>query len=420
MVELIISDLMTVRDRGTYMGLMFAISSTVSGAGPVISGALVDAGKWRWIWYMNLPIGGACLVVSFIWLRLGQPLGNKSFVQRISSIDWIGAILIVASIVGILWSIAYGGATKPWYDPGVIAGLVAGHIGLVLFIIWQGMPQCRNPIAPLRLFSNSTSSIGFILAFFSCIIIYWPVFMLPLYFQAVLGTSPKRSGIEFLPFIFFFPVGAMVGGGLMAKTGRYKHFHAIGFGLCMLSFGLCAILDHNSHQALWVVFEILIALGLGIPIACILPPIQAALSDKDTATSTAVFAFIRSLGSIWGLAIPAAIFNNRFSQLLETINDESARNKLANGQAYALASADFSSQFTGPVREQVIAVYTESLKRTWQIAVIFAGIPFVLCLLEKEIPLRQEIETDFGIEKKEKIDEKNGEAAAMKGSGSKK
>ncbi|KAJ2970426.1 hypothetical protein NUW58_g9701 [Xylaria curta] len=222
--------------------------------------------------------------------------------------------------------------------------------------------------------------------------------MLPLYFQSVRGASPKESGIQLLPFIFLFPVGSAFGGGMMAKTGRYKPFHLAGFALCALSFGLCSILDPYTHKAAYVFFEIFAALGIGIPIACLLPPLQAPLKDSDTAVSTAAFAFVRSFGSIWGLAIPAAIFNNRFSQLLDTIEDESARAMLSDGKAYGFASAAFSNQFTGATRDQVIAVYTASLQRTWQIAVVFAGVSFLVALLEKEIPLRQELETEFGME----------------------
>ncbi|RYC65150.1 hypothetical protein CHU98_g1018 [Xylaria longipes] len=401
MVELIISDLMPLRERGTYIGLMFAVSSTVSAAGPVISGALTDAGQWRWIWYLNLPIGGLCLALSIVWLRLARARSDKSFIQRILSIDWLGAALIVASTVAILWAIAYGGATKPWSDGGVIAALVTGHVGLIIFVIWQGLPLCKNPIAPLRLFANRTSSVAFFLTFMNTVVIYWPLFMLPLYFQSVRGASPTDSGVQLLPFIFFFPVASAFGGGMMAKTGRYKPFHLAGFAFCTLSFGLCSILDRDSKKVAYVFFEIFGALGIGIPIACLLPPVQAPLKDSDAAVSTATFAFIRSFGSIWGLAIPAAIFNNRFSQLLHTIEDESARAMLSDGKAYSLASAAFSNQFTGATRDQVIAVYTASLQRTWQIAVVFAGVAFLVALLEKEIPLRQELDTEFGIEKEE-------------------
>ncbi|KAK2612313.1 hypothetical protein QQS21_001739 [Conoideocrella luteorostrata] len=271
--------------------------------------------------------------------------GHKSTVQGLATIDWIGSVLLIASTTAILWAIAYGGATKPWSDGGVIAGLVTGHVGLIIFVIWQGMPQCKNPIAPLRLFANRTSAIGFFLAFCNCIVIYWPLFMLPLYFQSVRGVSAKQSGIQLLPFILFFPLGSMLGGGLMAKTSRYKPFHILGFGLCTLSFGLCSILDQRSHKALWVVFQIFGALGIGIPIA-----------------------------------------------------------------SYEFASAAFSNQFTSTTKDQVFAVYTAGLQRTWQIAVVFAGVPLLLSLFEKEIPLRQELETDFGMEDKNKKEDDTNQA----------
>ncbi|KAI1424627.1 major facilitator superfamily domain-containing protein [Xylaria sp. FL1777] len=398
MVPLIISDLTPLRERSKYIGLMFAVSSVVSAAGPVISGALASGDEWRWIWYLNLPIGGLCLAMSIIWLRLSRSPDNKSFMQQVYSIDWVGAILIAASAVAILWAIAYGGSTKPWSDGTIIAPLVLGHFGLALFVVWQKLPQCRNPITPLRLFTNRTSAVAYFLGFSNTLVIYWPAFMLPLFFQSVHGMSPEQSGIQLLPFIFFFPVGSAFGGMMMAKTGRYKPFHLAGFALCTLSFGLCSILNRNSSKATYVIFEIIAALGIGIPVPCLLPAVQAPLKDTDAAVSTATFAFLRSFGAIWGLAIPAAVFNNRFSQLLYTIEDESVRASLANGKAYELASAALLARFPDVTRNQVLAVYTESLKQTWQVAIAFAGFSFLVALCEKEIPLRQKLETDYGME----------------------
>ena len=132
----------------------------------------------------------------------------------------------------------------------------------------------------------------------------------------------------------------------------------------------------------------------------LLPACQAPLPESDQAAITAAWSFIRSFGSIWGVAIPAAVFNNRFSQLVVNISDPQARSIFGAGDAYQFASSSFLQSFAPDVREQVVRVYSESLKRVWQISIVFAGVAFLLVFLEKQIKLRTELETEFGLEEK--------------------
>ncbi|KAH9883541.1 major facilitator superfamily domain-containing protein [Xylariomycetidae sp. FL2044] len=394
MVELIICDLVPLRERGKYIGMVLGGATTISGLSPLFGGALTEVGAWRWIWYLNLPLGGVSIVIALIWLRVSHRQ-EGAFLDRLRRVDWVGTIIITGSTVAILYALAYGGTLKPWSDPAVIAGLTVGHAGLGLFIIWQAMPQCREPLMPLRFFTNRTSAAAFFLTFTNSLLIIWVVFIFPVYFQAVLGGSPQDSGIWLLPTVIFFPFGAGIAGSLMSKTGRYRPIHLVGFALCTLGFGLCSILDENSHKALWVILQLILALGLTAPIPCLLSAVQVQLSDADSASSTSTWSFIRSFGAIWGAAIPAAVFNDRFGQLLYLIDDPQLRRSLADGQAYAKVSV--SDTLNDTIRDQVVHVYSLSLQRVWQIGIIFAGVSFLVVFLEKELVMRGDLETDFGL-----------------------
>ncbi|KAI1503784.1 hypothetical protein F5X99DRAFT_425189 [Biscogniauxia marginata] len=175
------------------------------------------------------------------------------------------------------------------------------------------------------------------------------IFVFPVYFQAVLGGSPQDSGIWLLPTVVFSPFGA---GSLISKTGRYRPIHTVEFALCTLAFGLCSILDQNSHKA--------------------------------------------------GAAIPATIFNDRFGQLLHLINDEQVRANLADGQAYAKASSYITENLNDVIRDEVVRAYSMSLQRVWHIGIIFAGVSFPVVFLEKELVMRQDLKTDFGLQEEEK------------------
>lgn len=166
-------------------------------------------------------------------------------------------------------------------------------------------------------------------------------------------------------------------------------------------FGLCSILNDKTHMAVWIVLQLILALGMSLPIACLLPSVQAPLSDQDTATSTAAWAFLRSFGSIWGVAIPAAISSERFGQLLWMVEDEQTRQALSGGMAYAHASPSTSpgtGTASGRQLDDVIQVYSMTLQRVWQIGVVFAGVSVIVALAERELPMRETLETDFGLQ----------------------
>ena len=143
------------------------------------------------------------------------------------------------------------------------------------------------------------------------------------------------------------------------------------------------------------------AAGTGLALPVLLPAVQASLTDADTALSTSTWSFIRSFGLIWGAAIPTAAFNNRFNTLLYRITDPAIAAELAGGSAYEHATKSFMDTITDPVtRAQVVGVFVDSLKMAWYVSIGFAGLGFLLVILEKEVPLRKELETKFGIKEK--------------------
>ncbi|KAI0400038.1 major facilitator superfamily domain-containing protein [Xylaria palmicola] len=403
LLDLIVCDLVPLKDRGKYMGLLFGIATLAAAVGPLIGGALTSAGAWRWVFWINLPIGGLCIVISGFSLKV-KHAKQGDWLQRLGRIDWVGTIILVGSTVSVLWALAYGGSLEPFSNHTIIATLVVGLVGLGLFVDWEATPLCKTPQVPLRLFSNRTSSVGFVLTFSNTLLAIWVVYMFPVYLQAVRGYSALWSGVWLLPYVLAFPFASAIGGNVMAKTGRYKPIHLIGFAFCTLACGLCALLNRSSHGALIVFFQIFWSIGIATPIACLLTAVQADLTEKDNAASTGTWAFIRSYGTIWGVTIPAAIFNNRFDQLLDTIDDPSARSLLSNGQAYAGASSGLTDMFPRVVRDQILNVYTLSLQRVWQLGAIFAGLSFLVAFLEREIKLRDEVNTDFAMENAAKKD----------------
>jgi hypothetical protein len=251
------------------------------------------------------------------------------------------------------------------------------------------------------LFANRTAAVVFINTFLSAILLYWAIFFLSVYFQAVLVSSPTRAGVQMLPVVLVAVPGAAVAVIVLSKFGRYKALHGVGFIIVTLGLGLFSTLDEGSPMSQWVSFQVLNAIGTGMILNTLLPAFQASQPESDQAAATASWAFIRSFGCIWGVTIPAAIFNNRLQASMNRISDLNVRAELAGGQAYGRATRDFISQYQDPTRLQVIQSFADALKYTWWISVAFSGVALLLVLFEKDIPLRTELHTEFGLEEVE-------------------
>lgn len=411
LTQIIVSDLVPLAERGGYFAITFGCVAIGTALGPFIGGVIVQHSTWRWVFYLNLPIGGLALVLLFVFLHVNY-IKERAFADRLRKIDWAGNVIFIASITSILIALAWAGSVYRWSSYEVILPLILGFVGLAGFLFFESQPKLApQPTVPLRVMSNRTSATGFVLAFIQTMAMIWPLFFLPVYFQGVLKSSTTMSGVKLLPSILALIPGTAVGGAVMNKTGRYRPVQHVGFALVTIGFGLYSMLDEHSSTGWWVGFQILFSFGVGSVMPTMLPGILAPLAESDTALATAFCAFLRSFGLMWGTAIPAAIFNTRFDQLAPSrITDQSVKDLLTQGQAYEHATATFVNSLTPETAAQFRSVLSDSLKLTWQVGIAFAGFAFLLVFVEKEVPLRKKLETDYGIVENEK--EKTAKEAA--------
>jgi hypothetical protein len=219
------------------------------------------------------------------------------------------------------------------------------------------------------------------------------------------GHIFTRSGVDLLPITIGFPVFAAIGGAIVTKTGRYKPIHIFSGAIFTIGMGVSSILDENTHTGVWAVVELILSVGMGYTVSSTLQAVQADLPESEVASSTGTWSFIRSLGTVWGVAIPEAIFNNRFDQLSGQI-DSSIRGNFTRGEAYGHANVGFRNSFPAQFRPAIINTYVGALKRVWLVGILFTVVIFLTAFLEKEIVLRTELDTDFGLKEanKEKVE----------------
>ncbi|MCJ1384436.1 hypothetical protein MMC17_007552 [Xylographa soralifera] len=401
LIEIIICDLLPLRERGNYLALIFGLIAIGTAAGPIFGGLIVEYTSWRWVFYLNLPIGGAALVLLVVFLQVDYRT-HRTFGSRVTKIDWAGNIIFVLSMVSILIALSWAGTEYPWSSFHIIVPLVLGLLGCVAFFFYEGSKYCVAPVMPIHLFRHRTSTVSFILTFLHSVVTIWAIYFLPVYFQGVLASSTGRSGVQLLPTILVLIPFAAAAGGLVAKFGRYRPIHHAGFAIMVVGFGLFSLLNANSSTAEWVIFQAIEAAGAGLVIPTLLPAVQAELTDADTALATSTWAFVRSFGMIWGATIPAAIFNNRVDQLSGRISDTNVKAALENGQAYGHATKAFLDSLTdATVRSQVTGVFADALGYMWYVAIALAGLGFLIVIIEKEVPLRKELDTEFGMSQKQ-------------------
>ncbi|KAI0485719.1 major facilitator superfamily domain-containing protein [Xylaria cf. heliscus] len=398
-IDIIVSDLVPLRLRGNYTAVILTIYTVGLALGPFVGGEIIATTTWRWVFWINLPIGGAALAMIFFFLHLKHDR-SQTVKQKLLRIDYIGNIILIASTFAILYALTYGGTVFAWSSGRIIAPLVVGFAGFALFGWYE--TTVKEPVMPPELFKNRTTVIIFGATFFNSLLLYWVLFFLPVYFQAVLLTSASRAGVLLLPTILFAIPGAIVAVLALTRWGKYKPIHLAGFAVSLIGLGIYTLLDVNSSLAVIVIFQAISAIGGGLVLNTLLPAVQAQLPESYQATVTAAWAFIRSFGSIWGVAVPAAIFNNRFSHLLaQRVTDSQVRALFGGGNnAYEHAYADFIRSFSPESQVQIVSVYSDTLHFMWQISLAFAAVNFLIIIFEKQVPLRTELETEFGMEEK--------------------
>ena len=395
LIDIVCCDLVPLRERGKYLGIVNSTAAIAAAIGPVIGGALAQA-NWRWIFFMNIPICAVPLTALLLFMRMKR--GERTGKSRARQIDYVGNLIFVPSMIALIFGLVTGDIEYPWSSWRVILPLVIGGVGWIVFHVHQHFAS--YPSVPSRLFGNRTSATAFGLTFLTSVTTQAISYFLPVYFQSVQGVTAFRSGVWFLPLAIGTLVSAVVAGVLLSQFGAYRPLHAAAFACSILAFGLLTTLDGNTPTVAWTFFELIAAIGAGVPVSTLLPAVMAALPESDVAASTAVFSFIKTFGYIWGVTIPSVIFNSVINRNLDHITSEDLRDQLRDGAAYSFASQGHLIEHeVDPVLwGEVEEVYLRALDAIWWFSLAIAVIGFLCVGLERGLSLRTELDTEYGLD----------------------
>ncbi|KAK3985098.1 major facilitator superfamily-domain-containing protein [Cladorrhinum sp. PSN332] len=404
--ELILCDITPLSRRGHYVAIKAAVYALGTTVGPLLGGVFAQAGdgKWRWCFYINIPVCVLALIMMWFWLEVNSGSGFMGcpLKDKLKQVDYVGIGLLTMAVVLILFAMTTGGTGLTWRSPIIVVSLVAAGLELVAFVFWERCRWCTHPIMAPHVFSNRTTIAAFIITVIHGFITYAFQFYLPPFFQSVLSASPAQSGELILPCTLSIVIFASVGGPILARFGKYRLMHRVGFVLMAAGLALCILVHDSNAKGSWMLFSLLVGIGSGIIVSTTLPTVLVELTDKDNAAATGSWAFLRGLGSLMGVAIPNAVFNAQFDVGLRNINDHNATIQFGAGLAYEHASSAYISKLKPDIGDRIIDVFAGSFRVVWGIFLASAIVGFAITFLERQVPLRKELDSEFGLVKKPK------------------
>ncbi|GAA4225983.1 EmrB/QacA subfamily drug resistance transporter [Streptosporangium album] len=374
----IIADVVPPRDRGRYQGLFGGVFGLASVAGPLVGGFFTDHSTWRWIFWINLPLGVVALAVVAVTLHLP---GKR--VQH--SIDYLGAVLLVAAVCCILMVTVWGGRTYDWSSWQIIGLAGVGTCLAAAFAAWQR--RVSEPILPPRVIAHPVVAVSAGLSLLSGVALFGAIVYLPAYFQIVRGDTATESGLALVPLTGGVIVSSMVSGWLISKTGRYKAMPILGATVLAAGLYLLSLVEVDTSMAVLMTFTVVVGLGVGGFMQVPLVATQNAVRPGDIGSASSAIAFFRTLGGSLGTAL--------FGTVQIRALEEELRRAGLPAQAVQL-DPELLKHLPAMQLRELHEAFTTAVQAVYLWAIPFAIASLLLALFLKEIPLHGRTSTRPG------------------------
>jgi EmrB/QacA subfamily drug resistance transporter len=373
--QAIIGDIVPPRERGRYIGLIGGVFAVASVAGPLLGGFFVDQISWRWVFYVNMPVGLIAILIVIFKLQLRTP-------HNPHRIDYLGATLLSGGVGALILLTSWGGVEYGWGSATIIGLGALGAVLLAAFL-WQER-RAQEPIVPLTLFRSRIFNLASGMGATIGMAMFGAIVFIPLYLQLVYGSSATRSGLQMLPLMLGLLTAAILSGRAISRLGRYRVFPIAGTATLVAGMFLLSRLGPDTAQWLASLYMLVVGVGIGLVMQVLVLVVQNDAEPEHIGVATATATFFRSMGGSFGVAIFGAIFAARLSHELGHL-PASVVARLASGVQINPAQA---ARLPPVIHEQFLVAFAHALHGVFLWGMAIAIVPFALSWFIKEKPLR--------------------------------
>ncbi len=398
LAEIVVADLVSLSQRGTYEGILGVVWAGASAVGPPIGGIFSRKNRWRWLFYLNIPITVVAIIMISCFMNMKTPKADVK--SKVKNMDWTGNALLILATVGLGLSLTWGGARYKWLSAPVLIPLIVS-IGLFGAFFYLELFKLKNPTVPKELLSNRTAISAHLTSFMHGVVTMAIIYVIPTYFQAVKLSSTIMSGWMVLPFSCVVAFTAIAFAISIEIKMCYVPQNHLGWFFTVVGVPLLLLLGVDSKPVTWILVQIPVAIGCGILFVAPQFPVLASVAIEMASKALALQLFFASFGQTLGIMLAEAVFQ---SSVHKSIKSPLIQALAANGSLpfnIEDISSPYSMHFSAlrhlshEASYAVRNVYNDALRHVWLLIIPFAAAGWGLCFLMKELEMHDEVDERF-------------------------